>query len=73
MKPMPLRTVSAIVIRNFLSEGGDILMDCGEGTFSQMILEVGIDQAEKFIINLELIIISHIHLDHNSNLLTILH
>lgn len=62
MMPSTYRNVSSICL-NF----GDqhMLMDCGEGSFSQMMDCVGLEKIDIFLKNLRVIFISHIHVDHN--------
>eukprot|EP00941_MAST-03F_sp_MAST-3F-sp1_P004562 g4562.t1 len=48
------------------------LLDCGEGTFGQLLMRFGIKSARRRIENLQFIWISHKHLDHHGGLLRIL-
>ncbi|EAR82497.1 metallo-beta-lactamase domain protein (macronuclear) [Tetrahymena thermophila SB210] len=61
MIPLPSRTVSAILIEN---NKNNILLDCGEGTYSQILYQYGVEKSKQIIKDTKFIFISHIHLDH---------
>jgi ribonuclease Z len=61
MMPSTLRNVSAIMLT--LNKRTRILFDCGEGTLSQIYLKYGIF-TEQVLIDLDMILISHLHGDH---------
>jgi len=54
------------------AETVDILMDAGEGTYSQLVQLFGITEALRCLRGLQLIWISHMHADHHLGLLKIL-
>lgn len=68
--PNKLRNVSAILMQT--SDDCYILLDCGEGTFGQMIRLFGLKRTRKIIENLKIIYISHQHADHHLGLFNIL-
>lgn len=70
MMPATYRNVSAISLT--ANDNSHILLDCGEGTFSQLIDVYGMDQIDDYLKNLRLIYITHIHPDHNLGLFKIL-
>lgn len=65
------RNVSAIMVDLF-SRGG-VLLDCGEGTWGQMVRLLGVRDAQRAVGNLRVIFISHMHADHHLGLMTVLH
>lgn len=67
MMPLVNRTVSAIYLKDEKNNG--ILLDIGEGTYAQFIDHFGLLEGELLVSLTSLIIISHIHLDHNMGLL----
>ena len=50
----------------------NMLLDCGEGTFSQLLDREGLDNIDKYLEQLRVIFISHIHVDHNLGMFKIL-
>ncbi|GJQ10563.1 hypothetical protein GpartN1_g2848.t1 [Galdieria partita] len=68
--PSKLRNVSGICLH--LYHRGGILLDCGEGTFGQILRVFGITEVNNFIAQLKLIFVSHMHADHHLGLLRIL-
>lgn len=65
------RNVSGIMIDLF--ERGGILLDCGEGTWGQLVRLMGLDRAQRAVASLRIIFISHMHADHHLGLLSVLH
>lgn len=65
------RNVSGIMIDLF--ERGGILLDCGEGTWGQMVRLMGLKRAQRAVTSLRIIFISHMHADHHLGLLSVLH
>lgn len=54
------------------SEENHILLDCGEGTYGQIVRHSGFVRAEEILANLNIIFISHLHADHHIGLINIL-
>lgn len=65
------RNVSAIMIDRF--QIGSILLDCGEGTWGQMVRQFGLKRAQETVCRMTVLFISHMHADHHLGLLTLLH
>ena len=65
------RNVSAIMIDRF--HLGSILLDCGEGTWGQMVRLLGLRKAQDVIRRMTVLFISHMHADHHLGLLNLLH
>lgn len=70
MMPSTFRNVSAISLT--ANNNSHILLDCGEGTFSQLIDMYGLEGIDNYLKELRLIYITHIHPDHNLGLFKIL-
>ncbi|XP_067403847.1 zinc phosphodiesterase ELAC protein 2 isoform X2 [Emydura macquarii macquarii] len=66
--PMKIRNVSSTLINT--SSTQSLLLDCGEGTFSQLCRHYG-DQVDRILCNTEAVFLSHIHADHHTGLLNI--
>lgn len=64
--PSKYRNVTATYLNLF--ERGGLLMDCGEGTYGQLVRRYGQEGALDVVANLGLIWISHIHADHHAGL-----
>jgi len=64
------RNVAGILVETH--PGSFILMDCGEGTFSQLVRLKGKEGAEKVLMNLKGIYISHMHADHHLGLISLI-
>eukprot|EP00884_Botryococcus_braunii_P017400 jgi/Botrbrau1/4343/Bobra.0232s0032.1 len=64
--PSKYRNVTATYLDLF--DRGGLLMDCGEGTYGQLVRRYGQDGALDVVANLGLIWISHIHADHHAGL-----
>lgn len=47
-------------------------MDCGEGTFGQLVRHFGAARADEILANTNLIFVSHMHLDHHLGLIMLL-
>lgn len=47
-------------------------MDCGEGTYGQLIRRFGTERTEEILSNLNIIFISHLHTDHHMGLINLL-
>lgn len=70
MMPSTFRNVSSISLT--VNNSSHILLDCGEGTFSQIIDSYGIEGIDDYLKNLRMIYITHIHPDHNLGLFKVL-
>ena len=68
--PSKYRNVSGIFID--LYAGGTLLMDCGEGSLSQLIRRFGLEGAKDRLARLQLVWISHFHADHHGGLYEVL-
>ncbi|GFS29622.1 zinc phosphodiesterase ELAC protein 2 [Nephila pilipes] len=67
--PSKVRNVSAILVKS--SESEYMLMDCGEGTYGQILRLYG-NQEKDILLNLSVIFISHMHADHHLGLIKVL-
>lgn len=54
------------------SENNNIIIDCGEGTFGQIIRFFGKSKAYEILANINAIYVSHLHADHHIGLLGML-
>lgn len=54
------------------SENSNILIDCGEGTYGQLIRFFGHDKSNKILANIHAVYISHLHADHHIGLIGLL-
>lgn len=70
MMPASFRNVSAINLT--VNNQFHVLLDCGEGTFSQLIDSFGAENMDEYLRHLRMIYITHIHPDHNLGLFKIL-
>ena len=70
MMPATFRNVSAISLT--VNHNFNILLDCGEGTFAQIIEAQGISGIDQYLEDLRVIYITHIHPDHNLGLFKVL-
>ena len=68
--PSKYRNVSSLFLD--LYHRGTMLIDCGEGSLSQMIRRYGREKALEHVANLKLIWISHFHADHHGGLYEVL-
>lgn len=64
--PSKYRNVTSLYLRLF--KNGGLLLDCGEGTLSQLIRLLGPAGADAALRSLHCIWISHIHADHHAGL-----
>lgn len=69
-QPSKYRNVSSIYINLFSK--GSLLLDCGEGTLSQLRRRFGLEGTVDAVRKLKCIWISHIHADHHAGLVRIL-
>ncbi|XP_039754100.1 ribonuclease Z, mitochondrial isoform X1 [Pararge aegeria] len=68
--PSKTRNTSAIVLH--IDEQRSILLDCGEGTFGQLVRFYGPKRVNSFLRTLKAIYISHLHADHHIGLIGVL-
>ncbi|CAH0719588.1 unnamed protein product, partial [Brenthis ino] len=68
--PSKTRNTSAIVLH--IDEDRSMLLDCGEGTFGQLVRFYGPKRVNSFLRTLKAIYISHLHADHHIGLIGIL-
>lgn len=68
--PSKTRNTSAIVLQ--IDENHSILMDCGEGTFGQLVRFYGPKKVNAFLRTIKAIYISHLHADHHIGLIGVL-
>jgi len=64
MRPVVYRNVSAIYLRFWQQGNAGMLLDCGEGTYFQLLQHYGEEKTREYLKNLEVIWISHVHNDH---------
>jgi len=69
--PAAQRNVSGIYL-NLFGNGG-MLMDCGEGTYGQLLSLYGQTRVNEILASLKCIWLSHIHADHHAGVLKVLH
>ena len=69
--PSRFRNVSGILLQ-WTPEHFNVLLDCGDGTLSQIYRCFGKEKGDDIITNLQAVFISHHHCDHNLGLLSIL-
>jgi len=70
MMPATFRNVSAISLT--ANHRFNLLLDCGEGTFAQLLESVGSRHIDRYLQDLRVIYITHIHPDHNLGLFKVL-
>ncbi|CAH0701401.1 unnamed protein product [Spodoptera exigua] len=68
--PSKTRNTSAIVLQ--IDENKSILLDCGEGTFGQLVRFYGPKKVNSFLRTLKAIYISHLHADHHIGLIGVI-
>merc|ERR1712113_851339 len=68
--PSKYRNVTGILVET--QPGTFIIMDCGEGTLGQLVRLHGIEGAERVLIGLKCVYISHMHADHHLGLINII-
>ena len=69
-QPNKVRNTSGILV--FFDTDDFVLLDCGEGTFGQLVRFYGLQKAKEILRKLKVIYISHLHADHHMGLITIL-
>jgi ribonuclease Z len=69
MKPGKCRNVTGIHISDW---GGGLLLDCGEGTYYQLVRSYG-EKISEVLLDLKAILITHLHADHHVGLLKLLY
>ncbi|CAG9833007.1 unnamed protein product [Diabrotica balteata] len=68
--PNKTRNTSGILLA--LNENQNIIMDCGEGTYGQIIRFFGPELSSKVLANIDAIYVSHLHADHHIGLIGLL-
>ena len=68
--PSKYRNVSSILIET--SPDSYMMLDCGEGTVSQMVRSFGSEKTKNILQNLKCVYISHMHADHHLGLISII-
>ncbi|XP_050670855.1 ribonuclease Z, mitochondrial isoform X5 [Leptidea sinapis] len=68
--PSKTRNTSAIVLQ--IDEQRSMLLDCGEGTFNQLVRFNGAKRVNTFLRTLKAIYVSHLHADHHIGLIGVL-
>ncbi|XP_034830512.1 ribonuclease Z, mitochondrial isoform X2 [Maniola hyperantus] len=68
--PSKTRNTSAIVVH--VDETRSMLLDCGEGTFGQLVRFYGPKRVNTFLRSLRAIYVSHLHADHHIGLIGVL-
>nr|XP_053646177.1 ribonuclease Z, mitochondrial-like isoform X1 [Cherax quadricarinatus] len=68
--PNKTRNISGILIN--ISDTKTLLMDCGEGTYGQLVRLFGFDESEKILQKLSAVYISHLHADHHTGFIRLL-
>lgn len=56
----------------FFSEKSFILIDCGEGTYGQLVRFFGKKAAQEVLANIKAVYVSHLHADHHIGLIGLL-
>lgn len=69
MKPGAYRNVSGI---HFSEWGGGLLLDCGEGSYSQLVRSYG-EGISQVLLDLKAILITHLHADHDLGIIKVLY
>jgi ribonuclease Z len=70
MKPSTYRNVSGIFIQ--FDKDFSVILDCGEGTYYQLLNHVGVDNIDEVLMNIKIIFITHVHSDHNLGILNMI-
>lgn len=71
-KPSKTRNVSAILINFTHPTNSSVILDCGEGTYGQLVRLYGPEKAGEILKQLRFIFVSHHHADHHLGLMTLL-
>jgi len=72
MVPSTFRNVSAIYLRFWQQGNTGMLLDCGEGTYFQLLHHYGAETTRELLKNLAIIFITHVHADHHLGTMNIL-
>lgn len=67
--PMKIRNVSATLVN--ISPTQCLLLDCGEGTYGQMLRHYG-NSVDEMLTKLSTVFVSHLHADHHTGLVNLL-
>lgn len=70
MMPNTFRNVSGIMVQ--MSKDNAIILDCGEGTYLQLLNHFGYEKVDDRVLSIRVIFITHIHSDHNLGILNLL-
>ena len=70
MIPSQLRNTSSVYVK-FDNDMG-IVLDCGEGTYYQLLAHFGTNRLESILKNIQIIYITHIHGDHHFGFLQLI-
>ncbi|XP_014248785.1 ribonuclease Z, mitochondrial [Cimex lectularius] len=68
--PNKVRNTSAILLN--VSDNSSILLDCGEGTYGQLVRYFGPEEVEKVLNHIKAVYVSHLHADHHIGLIGLL-
>ncbi|KAI4475340.1 hypothetical protein M0802_015198 [Mischocyttarus mexicanus] len=68
--PSKIRNTSAILVR--IDESSSILLDCSEGTLSQIARVYGLTELDHILSTIKAIYVSHMHADHHLGLIGII-
>jgi len=69
MKPSGFCNVSGIYLRFWQQNNYGFMLDCGEGSYFQLLHHYGADKTRDLLKGLKVIYITHIHTDHHAGLL----
>lgn len=72
MMPSTLCNVSGIYLRFWQQNNIGIILDCGEGSYIQLLNHYGAEKTRQFLKSLRVIYITHIHADHHLGLLQLI-
>uniref|UniRef100_A0A7E4VR65 ribonuclease Z n=1 Tax=Panagrellus redivivus TaxID=6233 RepID=A0A7E4VR65_PANRE len=67
--PSKYRNVTSIMIQTPMN---NYLLDCGEGTYGQLLQIFGSSRIDEFLTNLRVVFMTHTHQDHTNGLVTLL-
>lgn len=67
--PSKYRNVSAILLS---LPNGRLLLDCGEGTYGQLVRRFGVEETAALLRNLRCIFVTHMHADHHLGIIELL-